>query len=235
MKTLAAYVSVTGGDRTLDLATRFALSWRRFPPSNRELGLTVICNGGPPAWFMGPSFPELNPKWFPRPNIGADIGGYIDLARSLEGFDAILCMGESVFFHRAGWMDRIEEVWNRLGPGFYGFFSSNLVNPHLNTTAFLCPPNLLAGYPEPVTNREQRYAFEHGKYSMWRRVQRLGLPVRLITWDGDYGPGEWRAPNNILWKGDQSNCLFFCIHTERWCNAPDGTRVRWCHNANAGL
>ncbi len=89
---------------------------------------------------MGLVFESLRPKWFPRKNIGADIGGYMDLARDNPDADGILCMGESCFFHRAGWMDRIDQVWKRLGPGFYGFFSSNLTNPHLNTTAFLCPP-----------------------------------------------------------------------------------------------
>ncbi len=70
---------------------------------------------------------------------------------------------------------------------------------------------------------------------MWKRVQHLGLPVRLITWDGDYGPGEWRAPANIMWKGTQENCLFFCIHTERYLKANDETRRRWQRHANVGL
>lgn len=231
---LAVYISVTGGERTWEFATRFSDTWLRHPP-DYPCKPVVVFNGGQPDASFSRIFSGLWPSFHIRPNVGADIGAYMDVCQKENGYDAVLCMGESVYFHRRGWLQRIREVWDKHGPGLYGFFTSNLVTPHLNTTAFLCPPKTLAAYPEIIVTREQRYEFEHGQRPFWRRVQGLGLPVRLITWDGDYSPGEWRAPNNILWKGTQSNCLFFCIHTDRYFNADAAIKRRWEKHADAGL
>lgn len=230
MRILTAYITVAGGDRTEEFSSRFAATWNWHPPG-METDLVVVCNGG----GIEASLVPLKPTYYPRPNVGADIGGFMDVAKSAGAADAMLCFGESIFFHRQGWLKRIADVWERRGPGLYGFFSSNLVNPHLNTTAFVCPPKILASYPEVVVTREQRYEFEHGQRPFWKRVQGLGFPVRLITWDGDYPPGEWRAPHNILWKGNQSNCLFFCKHTDRFFNASEAIKRTWEKNADIGL
>ena len=62
---------------------------------------------------------------------------------------------------------------------------------------------------------------------MWRRVAAMGLPVRLVTWDGEWRPEEWRQPENILWKGDQTNCLMWCNHVDRYFEAAPDTRWKW--------
>ena len=40
----------------------------------------------------------------------------------------------------------------------------------------------------------------------------LGLGCWVVTWDGVYGESEWRIPENIFRRGDQSNSLLFDRH-----------------------
>lgn len=232
---LVLYTTVTGGPKTGEYAQRFNRTWHEHVPNHRSETL-VICNGGPAKkedlehfWWTG--------LWV-RKNEGGDIGGYLDVARNyglIDRYDALICFGETVYFHRERWMQRIAEVWDKFGPGLYGMFASNLVRPHLNTTAFVVCPKLLAAWPETVVTREQRYAFEHGPHSICNRIAGLAKPVKLVTFDHVLDMGQWRATQNALWQGDQSDCLVKCIHTERFDQADQKTRDRWRRNADCGL
>jgi hypothetical protein len=168
---------------------------------------------------------------FPRVNDeGKDLTGYIDAARGpAKDYDMLVCLGESIHFHREGWLKRLVETWTTIGPGLYGPFASNLVRPHMNTTAFCTSPKLLQRCP---ISGKARYSFEHGQNSFWHWVAGHGMPVRLVTWDGSWPPQLWRMPQNILWRGDQSNCLMFCNHVERWRDASPDTKVKWSRGAD---
>jgi hypothetical protein len=109
----------------------------------------------------------------------------------------------------------------------YGVFSSHAVRAHLNTTAFVVPPKVLKEYPWPLRNRSERYGAEHGQNAIWRWMHAKGYPTMLVTWDGAWLPGAWRFPTNIMSRGDQSNCLMFCNHTDRWALAPLPTKINW--------
>jgi hypothetical protein len=61
----------------------------------------------------------------------------------------------------------------------------------------------------------------------------MGYPVRLVTWDGDWSPRLWREPPNILWKGDQSNCLVRCNHLDRFDAASPAVKARWSKLADS--
>jgi hypothetical protein len=172
---------------------------------------------------------------FVRENDGGwDISAYIAAARGpCSDYDAMLCLGESVYFHRAGWLKRLVEAWNKWGPGMYGPFSSNAIRSHLNTTAFFCAPKLLASYAAPVVDRKSRYEFEHGQGALWRRASTLGLSVRLVTWDSEWEPRAWRMQKDILWRGDQSSCLMWCNHSDNYAKADTRTKAFWQRYADA--
>jgi len=112
------------------------------------------------------------------------------------------------------------------GPGMYGATATFEVSPHLNTTAFWCPPQLLAEYPIRVISKYQRYDFEHGPNALWKLVAANGLPVKLVTWDGEYDWPDWRKPPNILRRGTQGNCLTWWHHVESYAKAPVADRIR---------
>lgn len=233
MKLCVAYTAVCNGPITSDYCARFAATWNEYPPGI-ETDLIVICNGGPLSTEQAMIFAALNAKMLVRSNEGWDIGGYCQAARSCcANYDAVLWAGESNYFHREGWLRRFAEVWQRHGAGFYGPYSSNAIRAHLNTTAFFCSPQILRSYPKHISTRADRYEAEHGEHAMWRRAAARGLPVRLVTWDGEWEPERWRSPRNILWRGDQSNCLLHCNHSDAYDNANPRIKAQWAARSDA--
>lgn len=233
MKITIAYIAVTGGQLTEDYCSRFVASYSEFPPLI-EHDTIVICNGGPLPYSTGLLFSSLKARFYPRKNDGGwDISGYIDAARGpCADADMMLCCGESIYFHRSGWLKRLADVWVTLGPGMYGSLSSNLIRSHLNTTGFCCPPSVLAAYPNKVASRQDRYEFEHGEKAFWRQVALNNMPVRMVTWDGIWDYKSWRYPSNIMWRGDQSNCLMWCQHTDRYVKMDASTKAKWARGAD---
>jgi hypothetical protein len=232
VKIMVAYIAVVGGARSKEFAARFVASYLMFPP-DAEHELVVVFNQqiNSPRTDLALCFLPVECRVFSRSNLGFDIGAYLELSHQAD-VDLMVCLGQSIYFHRPGWLARLADAYQRHGPGMYGSFTSNLVNPHINTTGFACGPEFLRGYPDPVSSRTDRYNFEHGRASFWRRLYGLGKPVRLVTWDGEYAPPDWRKPDNILWRGDQSNCLMFCSHTDHYFSADAQTRAGWAKGAD---
>lgn len=228
------YVAVTNGPETSDHCARFVSSWVTFPPG-LECELWVACNGGPLSTEQGLIFSALKCQMFPRHNDpGYDITAYMDLAAGpCRSCDAILCLGESIHFIQENWLARLVKAWERHGPGFYGPFGSNNVAPHLQTSAFLCAPSLLLRYPKRPQNRAERFDFEHGRGALWRRTLKFGLPVRCVTWDGEWQPAHWRYPQHILWRGDQTNLLMRNNHADAWERQPSVVKAFWSRLADA--
>ena len=224
----AAYIVVAGGPKTTGFVERFVSTWLEHPPGVNT-DVLAICNGGAPTSEQGTMLSMINAKCFVRANDkGFDISGYIEASKGpLSEYDFVLCLGESVHFHRAGWLKRLWEVKSRHGEGMYGPFGSHVIRAHLQTTSFGTSPRLLREYPLLVTDRASRMEFEHGERSFWRFVQRRKHPVKMVTWDGAYDPGQWRTPKNILWKGDQSNLLWCSNHTENYQNADEKRKRSW--------
>ena len=232
MRIAVSYICVSRGKLTLRFASRFMATYRQCP-AGVEHDVIAVCNGGPPPTDVGLALLPLNPAVLPRSNDGWDIGGHIEAARGpAKDHDLIVCLGESVYFHRPGWLKRIADSFSECGDGMYGIFSSHVLRPHLGTTAFATSPKLLAAYPRPVHNKEERYEFEHGKQSFWRWLALCGKPSRLVTFDGCWPPGQWRVPRNILWRGDQSNCLVWCNHTDNFQRMPIKAKSFWQFHAD---
>lgn len=230
MRICVCYICVTNGPITEDYAARFVTTYNEYPPGIDHDTL-VICNGGPADTKTCVLFSGMNAMMLPRSNEAWDIGGYVEASKGpCSGYDAMMCCGESVYFHREGWLRRMAEAWGKHGDGMYGPFASNLVRPHLNTTAFFVDPKLLAIYPRPV---KDRYEFEHGENSFWKWVMVIRQrPVRLVTWDGEWEPRSWRFPHDILWRGNQRNCLMWCNHTDRYFKESVAVKTRWSRGAD---
>lgn len=233
MKIALCYIAVSGGQKTEEYASRFVTTYIEYPPGV-EHDTFIICNGGPLDSSFRVIFSGIEAKMWPRVNDpGWDISAYIAAAKGpCISYDMMLCLGESVYFHREGWLKRLVDVWNRVGKGMYGPFSSNAVRGHLNTTAFCTAPDLLRQYPRVVMDRAERYEFEHGEHSLWRTISRRGFPVRLVTWDGDWTPRNWRVPHDILWRGTQANCLMWCNHSDNYANVSATTKAHWMRSCD---
>lgn len=231
MKVVVAYIAVTNAPHTAEMSSRFVGSWLACPPG-ADCELVVVCNGGPLPTETALLFDALGGKMLPKENDGGwDIGGFQHAAGVMPS-DLLVCCGESVYWHRAGWLARIVNGWSQFGPGMYGMFSSNICRAHMNTTAFATAPIYLQQYPR-VTTHAQRYEFEHGVHAFWRGLRGQGRPTKFVTWDGYWDQQHWRYPENILFRGDQSNLLARCNHTDRWFAADLATKMAWGSHADS--
>lgn len=224
------YIAVSGGPLTHDYCARWVGSYLVNPPGVEHQTI-VACNGGPLPRETALLFDSINASFLPRPNDGGyDLSAYHQIAKEVP-CDLLVCQGESVHYHRPGWLKKIADAHQTFGEGMYGMFSSHLVRAHLNTTGFAISPRFLNEYPVP-TNHDERYAEEHGERSLWRSVQSKGGAVKLVCWDGAWDCRQWRLPRNCLWRGDQSNCLAHCIHSDRFFAADQKTKAMWARLAD---
>lgn len=232
MKILISYVAVTNGPKTEEYSSRFVGSMIACPPG-AEFELVVACNGGPLPQEIALMFSPFNAKFFPKQNDdGWDLGAHQAVARKFP-CDMLVCLGESVYAWKPGWLKRMVEAWTRWGSGMYGFFSSFLVRPHMNTTAFAIAPQYLLGWPQ-ITTHTSRYSAEHGQYALWNQMQKFRKPTKFVTWTSEYDPPQWRYENNILWRGNQSSLLLFCNHVDRYFAADPKTKDQWSYAADHG-
>lgn len=236
MKVCLVYVfPCLADEHHVELAIRFITTYREHP-AGMEHELVVVCNGnhhyeplvwrGDRVWSAKDLFYFIpNTCFFYHDNTGHDIGAYQHVARHIDA-DIMVCLGQSVYFHRDGWLKRWSAGWESYGPGMYGVFSSHETSQHLNTSAFAVPPRFFKRYyPETVSSHDQRYAFENSKGAFWKRVNVGGNPVCLVTWDGIWAPGNWRRPPNIFRRGDQSNCLVWCNHVDAYFHADENRKA----------
>lgn len=190
-----------------EMARQFVRSYHLNPPGMGHRTMIVCQNCEPSEEIMAlfKTLPEL--YVYHHDDTGFDIGAYLAVAKFIET-DLMICFGGSTFVRQAGWMRRMAEAFEKHGPGLFGPTATYQISPHLNTTGFWCPPSLLANFKRRVVTRKDRYEFEHGRTAFWKLVHRR-LPVKLVTWSGEYDWPDWRKPENIYHRGDQSNCLTF--------------------------
>lgn len=204
------YIHVPG-DRKFDIhAKEFADSYNKNPPGVSHDTLVVL-NGAKTQHYNEALFKGLpNLTVMNHDNSGWDIGGYIAAARALKGgTDMMLCCGSQTVFHKPGWLVRFLEAWAKHGPGVYGSCATYQIRPHLNTSGFACAPEMLTGYRGNVVTKRERYDFEHGPDAFWMQMAAAGYSVKLVTFSGEYDWPDWRKPQNIYCRGDQSNCVMW--------------------------
>lgn len=208
------YVYVARNAKFAVSTAEFLASYKQFPPGVDHDTVIMVNNGdGSEASSALNGLPRCQFLW--HDNSGQDIGAYIALSDRIQS-DCALYIGGGTFFQRAGWFARMMEVWRKYGPGFYGTQSSYERSPHLCTTCFLCDPQEVAAYPFVIQSAQDRYHFEYGPNSLWRRISDSGKPAKLVTWDGEYDWPEWRTPPDIFRRGNQSNCVSFFKHSRHY-------------------
>ncbi len=160
-----------------------------------------------------------NVTFLERPSgEGMDIGSYQEAAAKFP-CDLMVFFGGSTYLKGKGWLKRMAEVYQKHGMGVYGVMANRgddrfKIRPHLRTTGFWCPPDLMNRYPHRITN-EKRYAFEHGSLCFFDWVKANRLPVLAVSWTNEYEWKDWDYPNGFF-KGDQSGMMCGDRLTERY-------------------
>lgn len=221
MNAVIVYILLTSPPFS-DHARRFYSTYKKCTPGYPHT-LMVICNDHPIDNMVRDYFKDIPCVFIAGDNIGQDIGAHQAVSQVVD-CDLMICLGSSVHFRRSGWMIRIWEAWKKHGPGMYGASGSYQINPHLQTTAFWCSPELLRNYPIQVRTHDERYEFEHGRNSIVSLALSNGYACKLVTWDGEYDLPDWRKPMNCSFKGDQSNMLMYWNITDGYELSPPHSR-----------
>lgn len=195
-------------------ACRFVSTYLEHAPGG-EADVAVVSNGGEPTPLMELVFAPLKARFIAHDNVGWDIGGYLHAAYDID-CDLMVFFGSPAYFVRGGWLARMQQAFAEYERGLYGSFASLQMRPHLRTIGFWCSPTVLRQYGAWPKTKEERYEFEHGENSLTSHAIRAGYSVEMVTWDGRYGFTDWRKPDNVFWRGDQSSCLIRDNYTDRY-------------------
>lgn len=212
MKVAIVYIMpLCAGERYFDYALRFLQNYHEHPPGLAHDSVIVL-NGGRANSDLTCLFSTMqNTHFIEHDNSGQDIGGFQRAAREYP-CDLMVFFGASTYFKRAGWLLRMVNAFNTYGNGLYGAMGNrgNVacgVYPHIRTTAFWMPPDLLNQNGFRVTHSGQRYAWEHGQDCLTQWVHRRGLKARVVTWEMMTEPDNWDADPNGFHQGNQTSLL----------------------------
>jgi hypothetical protein len=176
-------------------ARRFISSYMNHPPGATQHDLHVVINGDKNNHTDERTFSPMSPKYHSHTNYGKDIGAFQFAARTIQSDLMVFC-GSHVHFRQAGWLDVMVNAVERNGPGVYGAYAFHEPSPHIRTTCFWMPTELLLMYPHLVGN-EFRYEFEHGAaHSIVRWINDSGFHPWLVTWRGIFPQANWRHVEN---------------------------------------
>jgi hypothetical protein len=239
MRLALVYVHPVGIARYVPCTRRFVATWQQHPPGG-DVDLFVVCNGGEPRPETRELFGSLPAQFLTHDNRGWDIGAYQMAAAVLRqrGYDWMICVNATIYFHRPGWLRRMVKVCEANGPGMYGTHASYEHQPHIRTSFWWLPPALLDDCEFKVTSREQAFDFEYRRHCFTQALLERGVPCRLVTWDDNLGWEDWRRPANIYRRGTQRDCLVLDRHCDLFAQSglperhilgslADGHRCYW--------
>ena len=158
---------------------------------------------------------------------GWDCGIWQWLSKTVDA-DLLICTNTSTWFHRHGWMERFIEEFQTHGAGLYGSMASYELSPHIRTPVYVFPPEIMRDYPILCNSRPKTYTFEcAGRGDTFTSFcLKKGLPVKLVTWEGCYDLPDWRKPDNIFRRGDQSNILVKDRHSDAYEESDEAGKLK---------
>lgn len=203
MNVAVVYCCPTVERRTyLPFAQKFARTWLEHPPGY-DHKLYVVVNGNDWPKNFSDEFRDIPHHYELNDNVGWDIGAF-QRASLVIPCDLLVCLGAHICFNHANWLKTIVDAFIEHGPGLYGPWGALYPTIHVRTTAFWCPPELLASYPFYVhSNRLSRYGFEHGQESFTKWTRDAGFPTLMVTTKGVFDIDDWEknsptGPESIM-------------------------------------
>lgn len=195
---------------------RFRKTYAQFKPTCPHR-LTIVSGGAEPDEYIRNLFKGIEVDFTNYMGTGWDIGAHQVITEQSKA-DFVVCMNSTVYFHREGWLERMVGAYQQHGDGLYGPAGSFEVHPHIRAACYAYSPSLIRCYPYRVVNRADSFKFESGTYdpdwnfTLWAKNK--GYPVKMVTWDGVYDLPDWRKPENIFRRGDQTNCMVWDRHVD---------------------
>lgn len=219
-------------------ARRYVESYLKHPPGC-EHQLCVAFINGPIDRKACEIFSPLEHFTLPIVSNGLDIGCAQETAKKIASdYDFAVFSTSRVYFHREGWLRRLVEAREKYGDGLYGATGSyecpngepdKFPNPHMRTVLYGCNPKHMAELASiyPVTDRASAHSFEAGDHNFARWFKEKGMPVKMVTWAGEWDEPYWRAPHGCFFRqSNQSNILCFDRHSDAYRDASPEEKQR---------
>lgn len=220
---------------------RFASTYEKFKPTIPSELRVVFC-GSEPTDKDKELYAGLGAVFDTYLGTGWDLGAHQTIASKLD-HDMVLCLATPAYLWLEGWLELTAEAFDMNGDGLYGPMASYELAPHIRTSAFAFSPATIRTYPHEINSRETCFHFESGftstgiphqscswSFSNWMAEQ--GKPVLMVNAEGCYVRDEWRKPDNIFRRGDQSNCLIRDRHWDIYQAASEAEKRTLEHLAN---
>lgn len=207
-------------------AKRFADTFKQFPPEH-DYELIVTCHWGEPTDGIRQEFYDIKTRFYPYNQDGCQIGAQQHAAIGADMYDVfVIGFTGHAYFHRSGWLRKIIEARNRLGPGLYGVCDSAEGGKlHVRTSCYGVDNWIFQQYPYFVQSREDCTKFECGEwcFSEWYEKFTKRAPV-IVHWDSVVSPGE-RVINGYR-NGNQEQLLVWDRHTDLYRDADPNEKDR---------
>lgn len=205
---------------------RFAESFSKFPPEIDCRLRVILCGSGDTDSARSLYAGIANHGFAVYEGTGWDIGAHQAIAcRSSR--DLLVCCVTPTYFKEENWLAPIVDAFEKYGDGLYGTSASYQGIPHIRTGCFAFSPCTIRKYPWLVDSRDTGLLFESGvapgklepekSFTNWMLDQ--GKPVKMVTRKACYDLTEWRKPDNIFRRGDQSNALAWDRHFDIYAAA----------------
>lgn len=174
-------------------AQRFVDTYKKFPPGHPHL-LTVVVNKGAVNGEIIELFFGLPVEFIVYDGDGMDLGSQQLVAQKENHFQ--VNMTSRMYFHRAGWLERLVQVRDTYGPGLYGMSASYEGGKlHVCTRGFCYDSKDFREYPTEITSRDQGVFFECGEGCLLEWYQARKQPYGIVTWDSAFVAGKCRHCN----------------------------------------
>lgn len=188
--------------------------------SGCEHELRVVSCGLPVSDGIRDMYRDVADSFDEYLGAGSDLGAEQDAMKRFDA-DIIVSLATPVSFWKSGWLARLVQAREKHGDGLYGPFASYEYLPHIRTSCWMVDRDTFLKYPHTIDTRAKCYWAEHSDRStaLWQFTFwycSLGKPTLMVTWDGEYEPLDWRNPDNIMYRGDQSNCLIHDRYTRMY-------------------
>jgi hypothetical protein len=199
---------------------RFVTTYQKFKPAAAH-ELHIACAGGATDAYTKNLFP--NAVFHPYLDHGKDCGMFREIGRRLP-VDWVIGLSSHVHFTRNGWFERLMAGPLYLGVGLFGPMGSYEHSPHLRTSCIVFKPEDMAAYPFQITKPQHARAFESQEWNYTRWMQDRREPVLMVTWGGFWAQKDWRKPDAIFRRGDQSNTIISDKNTDIYNEADARTK-----------
>lgn len=223
----SGYPEAPPPDHYIPFEKSFIETYSKFDAGYKH-DLVVVSCGLPVTDDIRNMYSGITDKFDEYLGAGSDIGAEQDAMRRLDA-DFVVSLATPINFWRSGWLKRLVDAREKHGDGLFGPFASNEYYPHIRTSCWGVDRRTFLSYPNLIDTRAKCYAAEHKDRSLsfWQITFwycYMAKPTLMVTWDGEYQPIDWRKPTNIMYRGDQTNCLMHDRYTRWYASATASER-----------